>query len=289
MNRIWGYTLIGILYCTTANALDDMSDIDAGVEESMADSVAAKNAARASDERASRERDETAEAIKKAERAGAAAEAKRQEAQRELQRSDKEIQAEKEKQAQLVEEIRKHRASIASSEEKIKVMTAKLEKTKAETQTAITLRDENLARIAELDKKERELIAANQMADQKLAQSKLEYEKSKLDQKARGERFTETQADSTQKRGALKAQLREGKTRMPNRVPAAAGVRVGSPSLDRQTFARDCKVLDKPDAGGKILGTKRAGSVIVNAKPENNWVGFPLRDGRRVFVEKNCF
>ncbi len=272
------------VWCGRSSA-DDLSDISADVEELTADSAAAKSEARANAERAIKEKEETQDEIQKAERTRSAAEASRKESMTALQRAEKEIQRQNAKQAELKAEIKKHETEIAANTKKVQEMNAKLAATQTQTQTLTTLRDEQLAKIAELSKQESEALAATELAQQKFAQAKADFDKSRVDAAAKGERVGKIKDAEAAKQGQLQyqtAQLRKGQLRAPNGMASPA------PGATL-TFSKDCKVYAKPDATGQALGTKRAGSTLHQARTQKNWVAFPIQGGRTVYVPHGCF
>lgn len=56
----------------------------------------------------------------------------------------------------------------------------------------------------------------------------------------------------------------------------------------KMTMSKECGVYEKPDGKSKMLGKKKAGTVV-SGRLSGDFVGFSLRDGRTVFIPKNCF
>lgn len=262
-------------------ASEDMEEIDADVEETIADSTAANEEAKATRERAIKEKEETRILKRQAEKARDSAAAKRAEAQVELERADKVIQTEKAEQAVLHSEVKKHEQNIAENIKKIEVSQAKVEKVKGETETLKTLRSEQDLKIAEQVKLLKELKVESRALDQKLTEAKAEFEKSRATSKDKGNQLSLAQAALGQKQSNIDAKIAELKTRQPNQAGGTAGGQ-------RVTVIKDCKVYAQPDSKSKVLGIKKAGTSLRPGPTMKHWVSFPIPNGRTGYLVKTC-
>ncbi len=254
-----------LAFSTVVNADDDF---DAEVEESMAERDATTAQARAMKLRAEREEAEAEARKKEAQKMKAAADARHKQAEIELVQLDQDIKASRAEQEQSKKEKAAAEKSIAKHEAKLKEGMALLQKLRGENEALRKLRDEQVAKIAAIDQKTTETEEGSKMAQLALENGKQEFEKGKLDLKAAQDRLSLAGATVSG----------EQHMKVKPRAPASA----------KMTMSKECGVFEKADAESKMLGKKKAGTVL-NGRVSGDWVGYTLKDQRVVYVQKSCF
>lgn len=199
--------LMSAIYAAPKGHAQDIGEIDADVEESISDSEAAKAQAKEAKERRDKERADTVQMRKEAEKLRAAAAAKKDEARGQLRKLDEEYRAFKTEQTTLTKHMEKYNKDIAYAETSIQNAQAKNEKKKGEIAALQQLKSEKLAKVAELDKKHKETALETTTINQSLALAKADLAKATTQEKAASAKLEALRQEQARQKAAVAAQV----------------------------------------------------------------------------------
>ncbi len=183
MSRLGHRLLLAAMYIASCVAVADIGDIDAEIEDTMAERDATTEGAKFARDRAAREKRDNQVARSQAELARVRANAKREEAQKELARFEREyLDLNAQKKKHLADKAFSDRV-IAKEEQKMNAAQARRDKLKGELDAVVQIRSEQKKRLAEMSQQKYKLEMETARMKQTMEETKGEYKRGQLEQR----------------------------------------------------------------------------------------------------------